>query len=69
MTRAQYFREQAIRADRLARNVLDTVTVARLTEASRDYRQQADMLEREGAGALQHDGISQLKTRTERSTF
>lgn len=45
MTRIEYLREQAQRAERLARNVLDAVTVARLLEASEDYRRQADRLE------------------------
>lgn len=46
MTQIEHLREQAQRAERLARNVLDAVTVARLLEASEDYRQQADYLER-----------------------
>lgn len=45
MTRIEYLREQAQRAERLARNVLDAVTVARLLEASEDCRRQADSLE------------------------
>lgn len=45
MTQIEHLREQAQRAERLARNVLDAVTVARLLEASEDYRQQADRLE------------------------
>jgi hypothetical protein len=46
MTKAQYLRDQAIRAERLAQNVLDAVTVKRLIQASQDYRQEADRLER-----------------------
>lgn len=45
MTQIEHLREQAQRAERLARNVLDAVTVARLLQASEDYRQQADRLE------------------------
>jgi hypothetical protein len=45
MSKVQYFREQAARAERLARNTLDAVTVERLVEASRDYRSLADLLE------------------------
>ena len=45
MTQIEHLREQAQRAERLARNVLDAVTVARLLEASEDYRRQADRLE------------------------
>jgi hypothetical protein len=45
MTQIEHLREQAERAERLARNVLDAVTVAQLLEASEDYRSQADRLE------------------------
>jgi len=45
MTRAQHLREQAIRAERLARTIVDAVTVTRLVEASHAYRQEADRLE------------------------
>jgi hypothetical protein len=45
MTRAQHLREQAIRAERLARTIMDAVTVTRLVEASHAYRQEADRLE------------------------
>jgi hypothetical protein len=47
MTRVQYLREQAIRAERLAKTILDTVT--RLVEASQEYRQEADRLEQREA--------------------
>jgi hypothetical protein len=49
MTSVQYLREQAIRAERLAKTILDTVTVTRLVEASHDYRQEADRLEQREA--------------------
>jgi hypothetical protein len=52
MTRVQYLREQAIRAERLAQTILDTVTVTRLVQASQDYRQEADRLEQDEAGTL-----------------
>jgi hypothetical protein len=45
MTRVQHLREQAIRAERLARTITDAVTVTRLVEASHAYRQEADRLE------------------------
>jgi hypothetical protein len=45
MTQIEHLREQAQRAERLARSVLDAVTVARLLDASEDYRQEADRLE------------------------
>ncbi|MEZ0221491.1 hypothetical protein AB7714_29745 [Tardiphaga sp. 1201_B9_N1_1] len=45
MTRVQHLREQAIRAERLAKTILDAVTVTRLVEASHAYRQEADRLE------------------------
>lgn len=54
MDRIQYFREQAARAERLARSVMDAVTVERLVEASREYRQLADRLE----GSPEHDFAS-----------
>ncbi|MES2031715.1 MAG: hypothetical protein V4477_21240 [Pseudomonadota bacterium] len=34
-----------MRAERLARTILDAVTVSRLIEASHEYRQEADRLE------------------------
>ena len=55
MTRVQYLREQAIRAERLAKTILDTVTVTRLVEASHAYRQEADRLE-------QHEASDQATT-------
>jgi len=45
MNRVQYLRDQAMRAERLARTILDAVTVSRLIEASHEYRQEADRLE------------------------
>lgn len=45
MTQIEHLREQAQRAERLARNVLDAITVARLLQASQDYRHEADLLE------------------------
>lgn len=45
MSQIQYLREQAARAERLARGVMDAVTVERLVEASREYRRLADCLE------------------------
>lgn len=44
MTQIEHLREQAQRAERLARNMLDAATVTRLLEASEDYRRQADRL-------------------------
>jgi hypothetical protein len=46
MTHIEHLREQAERAERLARNMLDAVTVTRLLEASADYRRQANRLEK-----------------------
>lgn len=45
MSQVQYLREQATRAERLARGVMDAVTVERLVEASKEYRRLADRLE------------------------
>lgn len=45
MTRVQYLRDQAARADRLSRGALDALTIERLTGLSAEYRQMADQLE------------------------
>jgi hypothetical protein len=47
MSQIRYLREQAARAERLARSAMDSVTIDRLVEASREYRQRADRLELE----------------------
>ena len=61
MTQIEHLREQAQRAERLARNVLDAVTVARLLEASEDYRQQADRLEqRARCGTMAQEPLQPL---------
>ena len=43
----QYFREQAIRAERLARAILDERASEALTGLARDYWQKADSLAQE----------------------
>jgi hypothetical protein len=45
MSQIRYLREQAARAERLARSAMDALTIERLIEASREYRLQADRLE------------------------
>jgi hypothetical protein len=55
MTQVEHLREQAARAERLARHVLDVVTIARLLEASKDYRRQAELLQ---ANSLDHHGTA-----------
>lgn len=45
MTQIENLHKQAQRAERLARSVLDVVTVTRLLEAARAYRQMAVHLE------------------------
>ncbi len=45
MDRAQYLREQAARAERLASPALDALTVERLLAMSKEYRCLADQLE------------------------
>lgn len=61
MTQIEHLREQAQRAERLARNVLDAVTVARLLEASEEYRRQADHLEqRSRCGTMAREPIQPL---------
>ena len=63
MTPIEHLREQARRAERLARNVLDAVTVARLLEASEDYRRQADRLEqRSRCGTMAQEPMQPLSS-------
>ena len=63
MTQIEHLREQAQRAERLARYVLDAVTVARLLEASEDYRQEADRLEqRSRCGTMAQEPMQPLST-------
>jgi hypothetical protein len=45
VTQVEHLREQSRRAQRLARDVLDALTIQRLTEASEHYRHEADQLE------------------------
>jgi hypothetical protein len=45
MSEIEHLRAAARRAERLARNVLDTLTIERLKEATRFYSNQADELE------------------------
>lgn len=45
MTQAKQLRDQASRAERLARGALDILTIERLTALSIEYRRTADMLE------------------------
>ena len=44
MTKIQYLRDQAARADRLARLVIDSLTVERLQDFAADCRVQAETL-------------------------
>lgn len=63
MTQIEHLREQAQRAERLARNVLDAMTVARLLEASKDYRREADRLEqRSRCGTMAQEPMQPLST-------
>lgn len=45
MTQIEHLREQAVRAERLARSVLDILTVSRLLEASQEYQRLANEME------------------------
>jgi len=45
MSEVEQLRSASRRADRLARDVLDSLTVERLKEAARFYRHRADQLE------------------------
>jgi hypothetical protein len=61
MQEIEHLREQALRAERLARHVLDVVTIARLMEASQDYRRQADRLEqRNRCGTIAQEPMQPL---------
>ncbi len=61
MTQIEHLREQAQRAERLARNMLDAATVTRLLEASEDYRRQADHLEqRSRCGTMAQEPMQPL---------
>lgn len=51
MSKIQYLREQAARAERLARSVLDTVTVGRLQAFAAECRSKAKSLEEPQAEA------------------
>ncbi len=44
MSRIQYLRQQAAKADRLARAAMDSLTVERLQAMSKEYQSQADQL-------------------------
>ncbi len=44
-TQSDHFREQAARAERLARSILDEETSKRLVEASKEFRRQAEQLD------------------------
>jgi hypothetical protein len=53
MSRAQYLREQAARAERLASPALDAVTVERLLALSKEYRCLAEQLENASGAAME----------------
>jgi hypothetical protein len=44
MSRIQYLREQAARAERLSQGGFDSLTTERLKQAARDFRMQAEQL-------------------------
>jgi hypothetical protein len=52
MTRTKHLQEQAARAERLARSILDTVTVERLQAFAAECRAQAQTLEEPEAAHL-----------------
>ena len=60
MSKVEYLREQAARAERLASPALDALSVARLLAMSREYRSLADQFEdasravTEAGGPLPH---------------
>jgi hypothetical protein len=53
MSKVQYLREQAARAERLASPALDAVTVERLLAMSREYRCLAEQLESASGMAME----------------
>jgi hypothetical protein len=44
MSKVQHLRDQAAKAERLARSVMDTLTAERLLAVSREYRLRAEEL-------------------------
>jgi hypothetical protein len=61
MTQIEHLRAQAQRAERLARHVVDAITIDRLLEASAEYRRQADGLEqRSRCGTLAQEPMRPL---------
>ena len=44
MSRIEFLKEQAARADRLARGAFDKLTVERLKQAAKDYQAEAEQL-------------------------
>jgi hypothetical protein len=44
MNKVQFLKDQAARADRLARAAFDEITTRRLQQASKDYLREADLL-------------------------
>ena len=51
MSRIDDLKQQAARAERLARQALDNLTVERLQQAARDYRAEAERLAATGSAA------------------
>jgi hypothetical protein len=49
MSRIDDLKQQAARAERLARQALDNLTVERLQQAARDYRAEAEQLAATGS--------------------
>ncbi len=45
MTRLQYLKDQAARAERIARSITDTLTIERLLSFAADCRHQVDALD------------------------
>lgn len=44
MSKVQHLRDQAAKAERFARQALDSLTIERLRAMAQDYQQQADQL-------------------------
>ena len=60
MTRIEYLHDQAIRAERLARNALDELTIDRLTAFAAECRAE---LQRTNIEAIAHERRPQAQTR------
>jgi hypothetical protein len=50
MSRRQYLKDRAAKAERLAQTIMDTLTVQRLREIATEFRAEAEQFSTEGLG-------------------